>query len=179
MKKNNLIPGDFFITKGSGCDEYEIHAGAIHMAMWDAGIADYNLMKYTSVLPATSKQVKTDDIYLPKPGSELKTISAIATGRYSEFISAGLAFAWLYKDENMDEKYMGLVCEVAGHYRLEDIEQKLTDVINNLYEKTYKTKGLTLGEPEIFIEGLKVTDTYGCAMVCLCFVDFDDTKMQQ
>jgi len=173
MKKSNTIPGNFFITKGSGCDEFEIHAGAMHMAMWDAGIADYNLMQYTSVLPPTSEQVKLDDIDLPEPGSELKTISAIATGRYGEFISAGIVFAWLYRDENMSEKYMGLVCEVAGYYRLEDIEAKLRDVINNLYEKTYKTKKLILGEPEFFIEGLKITDTYGCAMVNLCFVDFD------
>ncbi|NPV13138.1 MAG: arginine decarboxylase [Ignavibacteria bacterium] len=173
MKKQNTIPGNFFITKGSGCDEYEIHAGAMHMAMWDAGIADYNLMTYTSVLPPTSELVKLDDIELPPPGSELKTISAIATGRYSEFISAGLVFAWLYTNDSMEEKYMGLVCEVAGHYRLEDLEQKLRDVVQNLYEKTYKTKGYVLGEPEIFMEGLKITDTYGCAMVCLCFVDFD------
>ena len=173
MKKINTIPGDFFITKGSGCDEFEIHAGAMHMAMWDAGVADYNLMTYTSVLPPTSKLVRLDDIDLPSPGSEMKSISAVATGRYGEHISAGLVFAWLYTNDDMETKYMGLVCEVAGYYRLEDLEQKLRDVIENLYVKTYKTKGLILGEPEIFMEGLKITDTYGCAMVNLCFVDFD------
>lgn len=174
MRKNNTIPGNFFITKGSGCDGLEMHAGAMHMAMWDAGIADYNLMTYTSVIPPTSKLVRVDDIDLPVPGSELKTISAIATSsKYGEFISAGLAWAWLYKDESMEEKYMGLVCEVAGGYRLDDLEEKLRDVITNLYEKTYKSKGCIMGELEIHMEGLKVDDTYGCTMVCMCFVDFD------
>lgn len=172
-KKNNTVPGDFFITKGSGCDPFEIHAGAMHMAMWDAGIADYNLMTYTSVIPATSKMVSLDQIDLPAPGSELKTISAIANGRYGEFVSAGLAFAWLYKDKDMDEKYMGLVCEVSGGYRLDDLEEKLIEVVTNLYDKTYKTKGFIMGEPEIFMEGLKVNDSYGCALVSLCFIDFE------
>ena len=74
MKKNNLVPGDFFITKGSGCDEYEIHAGAIHMAMWDAGIADYNLMKYTSVLPATSLSTATEPGREAKPDRNLEVL---------------------------------------------------------------------------------------------------------
>lgn len=173
MKSQNTIPGNFFITKGSGCDPFEIHAGAMHMAMFDAGIADYNLMTYTSVLPASSEMLSLDQIDLPVPGSEMKSISAVATGRYGEFISAGLVFAWLYTDETMEKKYMGLVCEVAGGYQMNDLESKLREVINNLYEKTYMTKGYVLGEPEIFMEGLKIDDTYGCALVSLCFIDFN------
>lgn len=172
-RKHNTIPGDFFITKGSASDDLEIHAGAMHGAMWNAGIADYNLMYYSSVIPATSKEVSIDDIDLPSPGSELKTISAISTGRYGEYISSGVIYAWLYKDEDFTEKYMGLVCEVSGGYRLDDLESKLYEVIQNLYSRTYKTKNLYLGEPKITMEGLKITDTYGCAMVSLCFIDFD------
>jgi len=172
-KQKNIIPGNFFITKGSGNDNLEKHAGAQHIAMWNAGIANYNLMYYSSVLPSISKELSIDDIDLPTPGSELKTISATAIGRYGEYISAGIVYAWLYIDDSMEEKYMGLVCEVSGGYRLDDLESKLYEVIQNLYDKTYKTKGLIMGEPKITMEGLKIEDTYGCAMVSLCFVDFD------
>ena len=51
----NLIPNTFFTTKGSGESDLEKHAGSYHMALYDAGIADYNIMVYSSVLPATAR----------------------------------------------------------------------------------------------------------------------------
>lgn len=61
----NLIPNTFFITKGSGESDLELHAGSYHMALYDAGISDFNIMTYSSVLPATAKLVTMDDIDLP------------------------------------------------------------------------------------------------------------------
>jgi len=52
------------------------------------------------------------------------------------------------------------------------INKLLYEVIQNLYEKTYKIKNLFIGEPKINME-VKVTDTYGCDMVSLCFIDFE------
>ena len=34
----NLIPHTFFVTKGSGESDLELHAGSYHMALYDAGI---------------------------------------------------------------------------------------------------------------------------------------------
>ena len=42
-KVGNLIPNTFFITKGSGESDLEKHAGSYHMALYDAGISDFNI----------------------------------------------------------------------------------------------------------------------------------------
>ena len=39
----NLIPHTFFVTKGSGESDLELHAGSYHMALHDAGISDFNI----------------------------------------------------------------------------------------------------------------------------------------
>jgi len=170
---NNRKPKTFFITKGSGDDNYEKHAGSYHMALWDAGISDYNIMVYSSVLPKTAEKKSLDEIDLPDFGSELYTITSCCHGRYGEHISAGVVYAWMYDSENMDNKVGGLVCEVSGHYRAEDIEEKLLTVINNLYQRTYRTRGYVLGEPTTVIETHTVNGMYGTSIVSLCFIDYD------
>lgn len=112
-KVGNLIPNTFFITKGSGESDLEKHAGSYHMALYDAGISDFNIMTYSSVIPATAHLVTMDEIDLPPFGSEMKTIMAVSHGYQDEFVSAGVVYAWMYKDENFDEKLGALVCEVV------------------------------------------------------------------
>jgi arginine decarboxylase len=172
MKSINRLPNNFFITKGSGCDPYEKHAGSYHMALWDAGISDYNIMTYSSVLPKTANLISLDEIDLPTFGSELYTIMSCAHGFYGESISAGIIFSWMYEDEDFTKKHGGLVCEVSGYYRVEELEEKLNTVLNNLYERTYKTKGLFIGEPTVVTESHTVTERFGTSLVSLCFVDY-------
>ena len=92
----NLIPNTFFTTKGSGESDLEKHAGSYHMALYDAGIADYNIMVYSSVLPATARLVSADEVDMPPFGSELKTIMSVSHGIQDEFVSAGVVYAWMY-----------------------------------------------------------------------------------
>ncbi len=166
----NLIPHTFFATKGSGESDLELHAGSYHMALYDAGISDFNIMTYSSVLPATAHLVSMDEIDLPPFGSEMKTIMAVAHGQQDEFISAGIVYAWMYSDENFDNKVGGLVCEVNGRYRIEELEARLVRVINDLHAKTYSH--FYLGELNFLTEGLTIEKRYGTALASLCFVDF-------
>ena len=76
-KVGNLIPNTFFITKGSGESDLEKHAGSYHMALYDAGISDFNIMTYSSVIPATAHLATMDELDLPPFGSEMKTIMDI------------------------------------------------------------------------------------------------------
>ena len=134
-KVGNLIPNTFFITKGSGESDLEKHAGSYHMALYDAGISDFNIMTYSSVIPATAHLATMDELDLPPFGSEMKTIMAVSHGYQDEFVSAGVVYAWMYKDENFDEKVGGLVCEVSGRYRIEELESRLIRVINELHPR--------------------------------------------
>ena len=155
----NLIPHTFFITKGSGESDLELHAGSYHMALHDAGISDFNIMVYSSVLPATAHIASMDEIDLPPFGSELKTILAVSHGQQDEFVSAGVVYAWMYADENFDKKVGGLVCEVSGRYRIEELEARLIRVINDLHQKTYAH--YYLGELNFVTEGITIEKRYG------------------
>ena len=169
-KVGNLIPNTFFIAKGSGDSDLEKHAGSYHMALFDAGIADFNIMTYSSVIPATARPVMMDEVDLPPFGSELKTILAVSHGYQDEFISAGLVYAWMYNDENFDEKAGGLVCEVSGRYRIEELEARLIRVINDLHQRTYSR--FYLGDLNFVTEGMTIGRRYGTALAALCFTDF-------
>lgn len=170
----NRYPNEFFITKGFGTDPYEKHAGAYHMALFDAGIADFNIMTYSSVLPASAKLITLDEIDLDEHGAELYTIMSTGFGDFGEHVSAGIAYAWMYHDEDFTQKYGGLVCEVNGKYTIDTLEDRLLIVINNLFDKTYRQKGLFMGEPNIITQGGSVPNNirYGCAIVSLCFVNY-------
>jgi len=166
----NRIPNEFFITKGSGCSEFAIHPGSYHIALDDAGIAEYNIMGYSSVLPASAKLVSVDEIDKPPFGSELCTIMACAHGYYGEHISAGIIYAWLYKDENFEEKIGGLVCELAGYFDIETLEKRLYNVLGDLHQRTFSE--YYLGEPTVHTESLTIDKRYGTALVSLCFINY-------
>ena len=173
----NLIPDTFFVAKGSGDSELEKHAGSYHMALFDAGIADYNIMTYSSVIPATAHLVTMDEVDMPPFGSELKTIMAVSHGYQDEFVSAGVVYAWMYRDENFDDKAGGLVCEVSGRYRIEELEARLIRVINDLHQKTYRH--LYLGDLNFVTEGLTIEKRYGTALAALCFIDFMQPEVKK
>jgi len=144
------------------------------MALHDAGISDFNIMVYSSVLPATAHIASMDEIDLPPFGSELKTILAVSHGQQDEFVSAGVVYAWMYADENFDKKVGGLVCEVSGRYRIEELEARLIRVINDLHQKTYGH--YYLGELNFVTEGITIEKRYGTALAGLCFIDFQQRE---
>jgi len=166
----NLIPDTFFVAKGSGDSDLEKHAGSYHMALHDAGIADFNIMTYSSVIPGTARLMTLDEIDLPPFGSELKTIMAVSHGFQDEFISAGIVYAWMYRDENFDDKVGGLVCEVSGRYRIEELEARLIRVIKDLHQRTYHK--FFMGDLNFVTEGITIEKRYGTAIAALCFMDF-------
>lgn len=174
MKKDNLIPNEFFITKGTGLSMLELHAGSFHYALHDAGISDYNIMTYSSVLPATAKLVSKDDVDMPVYGSELKCIQAVAHGEFGQHIAAGIAYAWMYSDEEFTNKIGGLVTEVNGFYSIENLENRLYTVLEDLYNGTYKDRGYYLGEVNIITQGLDIPNDvrYGTALVSMCFINY-------
>ena len=170
MKSINRIPHEFFITKGSGCSDLALHPGSYHMALFDAGIHEFNILGYSSVLPATAKLLTKDEVDLPEFGSELSTIMACASGFYGEHISAGIIYAWLYENEDMDKKIGGIVCELAGYFDVESLEERLYSVIKDMHKKTFPK--YVMGEPQVITESLTIDKRYGTALVSMCFVNY-------
>lgn len=163
----NRVPFEFFSTTGAGDSHNEIHAGSFHIALHEAGISDYNIMTYSSVLPACAKRIEKSEAQLPQFGSELMTIMACAHGRKGETISAGVVFGWLYDGET---KVGGLVCEVSGTMDENSLLIKLHSSLHELHERTYGH--LKLGSPELITKTHFVKDTHGTALAALCFTSF-------
>lgn len=164
----NRVPYQYFITKGSGDSEYEIHAGSYHMALHNAGISDFNIQTYSSILPAKATEVKPDHIKLPF-GSELYTIMSCIHGKQNELLRCGIIVGELY-DQN--DKIGCLVCEVSGNYEKE--EQILTQLqlaITDLHEKTYNN--YELKNSYSLTNSLYCDNKYGTCLVAICFVSFN------
>ena len=169
MEKKIRKPGDFIITKGVGESDLTIHAGSYHMALYEAKISNYNIFTYSSVIPATSRQVTFDDIDMPDFGSEMPVIMARADGFKDEHISAGIIYSWLYKDNSCEEKIGGLVCELSGYIDTESLERKLKEIHKELYEKTYSE--FYMGEQNIITNSLTIEKRYGTCLVAIIFIN--------
>jgi arginine decarboxylase len=76
----------------------------------------------------------------------------------------------MYKDDTCEEKVGGLVCELAGYFDMEALEERLYTVLKDLHERTFAQ--YYLGEPNVINESLTVDKRYGTALVSLCFVNF-------
>jgi len=172
MKRNiligNRIPKDFFITKGCGESDICEHAGSFHLALKEAGIEQANIMQYSSILPSIANEIKYERV---THGAVLESIIASSTTDKSEICSAGIIFGWLYNRET-NEKFGGLVCEQNGNESLETIENRLRLSLEELYingfEETYELKDITL-----ISESFKPNKKYGCALVGLCFTNYE------
>ena len=92
----NRVPYEYFITKGKGESDvgstflpYE--TGSYDAALNDAGIQNCNVIEYTSVMPAESKEIsKEAGIKRLQWGEVLECIKAQANGDKGDKISVGV-----------------------------------------------------------------------------------------
>lgn len=83
-----FLPSKYKIVKGIGKSIYPLVA--FDSALQNAGIGDYNLVKVSSILPATCQY--TEDIDMPK-GSILYAAYATTTVLFGQSSSVGVAIA--------------------------------------------------------------------------------------
>jgi len=104
----------YLITKGTGVSTYSLNA--FDNALLTSGIADYNLIKLSSILPANSE--RDSEVNLPK-GSFLHAAFAYhCDDRVGIVISAAIAIA--IPD---DTTFPGVIMEASGEYEKETIEE--------------------------------------------------------
>lgn len=169
MRSNtrNRIPSKYFVTCGAGDSDNQVHAGSFHMALHNAGISDFNIQTYSSVLPACAKEVPKEKARLPKFGSEMMTIMAVANGELGENICAGITYGWLFDGH---KKIGGLVCEVSGSMSVDEMVFKLHAALNELHERTYsqyELKGVST-----YVMPHTVSKIHGTALVAICFTEY-------
>jgi arginine decarboxylase len=107
------IPKEYFWVIGWGESSVGIETGSYDAALHMAGIENYNLMLYTSVLPPEAVELRhLPDIH---HGSVLEGIIAVQhTDKPRTRITVGVLLAKVYR--NADNSYLGgFACEYAGN----------------------------------------------------------------
>lgn len=147
------------VTDGVGVGPTEL--SAFDQALVKAGVANFNLIYLSSVLPAGSDVQVTDE---PQPvkgdwGDRLYVV--MAQQRASELGSEAWAgIGWI--QDPLTKK--GLLVEHEGHSEAEvraDIRDSLQALADN--------RGMSFGEPQMHVSGLQCTDKPVCALVVAVF----------
>ena len=99
-------PESYFISSGKGCSEHQLVA--FDKALCDAGIANYNLLKVSSILPAGA--IKADKIGLREGSPLLTAYARIDSNSPGDRIATAVGVAIPCRNTDV-----GVIMEYAGH----------------------------------------------------------------
>lgn len=147
------------VTAGTGCATTEL--GAFDRALYEAGIANLNLIKLSSVIPAGAELVVTD----PKTyraegcwGDRLYVVMAESrTSVPDETVCAGIG--WSY-----DSSGRGLFVGVEG-----TSEQYVRDSITHSLKDLAETRGIDAVETDMVLSSSSYEDAPVCALVAAVY----------
>ena len=165
----NRVPKDYFIAKGVGESDIQVHAGSYHLALKDAGIEAFNIMTYSSILPSIAREIKKPSNMVH--GSVMETIMAVSSTTKSKRATAAITFGWLY-DKKTKKKYGGLVCEYNGPLSEKEAGKSLNLSLKELYENGFSEK-YDLKDITLLTNSIVPKKKYGTALVSLCFVNYE------
>lgn len=194
------LPIEYFLTCGSGESDYgkgelgdaASEAGSYDAALREANIHNYNIIKYTSLVPKKAKKIsiKKGKSQL-KWGSVLECILSQKNGKKGEKITAGLLITDITSPTG---NHLGsFACEyqgsdsikIAKEVLLADLSQMVerrgygkiklrlkTDIITK--KKSMKTeKGYTCNPRHFLAKSLKVKKNFGTVITALCYTKFE------
>jgi arginine decarboxylase len=164
------IPREYFWTIGWGESDVGIETGSYDAALHMAGIENYNVMLYTSVLPPDTVELShLPDIH---HGSVLEGIIAIQhTDTPGTRITAGVLLAKVYR--HSDGSYLGgFACEYAGHGSLEEAEANLQEAMQQLFARRYKTKSYRLEFGKLVVRTYTPQKSFGTILVGIGFASY-------
>ena len=177
------IPTAYFATSGTGQsdegippDPYETFS--YDLALQAAGIDNFNVVYYTSVLPPESYEVPIATV---KPyfnhGAVLESIMAKAGGYRGDTVAAGVGRVWAI-DPGTGKKVGGFAAEYERIYDRQKVspEQAEKDAIEQLsksLEHELDIRGLKQkGDMKFNVTSLYIEKKYGIALAALGFVNF-------
>ena len=177
------IPTAYFVTTGFGQsdegippDPYETFS--YDLALLDAGIADFNVVYYTSVLPPESFEVPLTDELAGgfHHGAALETILAKAGGVKGDTVAAGIGRVWAV--DAAGKKVGGYAAEYEYVYKGKKVDAATarraaeTQLTASL-EHELAIRGLTQdGEMTFAVTTTYVEKNYGMALAALGFIGY-------
>jgi arginine decarboxylase len=164
------IPKEYFWVIGWGESDVGIETGSYDAALDMAGIENYNVMLYTSVLPPEATELD----HLPNihHGSVLEGIIAIQhTDKPGTRITAGVLLAKVY--HLSDGSYLGgFACEYAGGGSVEDAQANLREAMSQLFARRYRSKYHRLEFGKSVVRTFAPTKSFGTILVGIGFASY-------
>ncbi len=176
------IPTTYFVTTGTGesdqgipPDPYETFS--YDLALLDAGIENFNVVYYTSVLPPESNEVPMEAVksYFHH-GAVLETIMAKAGGKKGDTVAAGVGRIWAVDAKGKTIGGFAAEYERVYHKQKVDSKRAKKDAVKQLtasLKHELSIRGLKQkGEMKFNVTSLYIKKNYGMALAALGFVDF-------
>ncbi|MCB0725676.1 MAG: pyruvoyl-dependent arginine decarboxylase [Ignavibacteriae bacterium] len=171
------IPKDYFVNTGfgetdlgSGIDPWE--TGSYDLALLEAGIDNFNILKYTSVLPPESVESPYDDLtkYMHH-GAALETIMAQINGKQGDQLTAGVGRIQVRRKS--DGLHIGgFAAEYEGHAPEEQAKQILTTSLNGIFDRRYSTDEYEAFDMQFNLVSKIVQKKWATAIACIGFVTY-------
>jgi arginine decarboxylase len=180
----NRIPYEYFVTMGHndtdlgpGDDPWE--TGSYDLALMDASIENFNVLKYTSVLPPESREITLSQAreYFHH-GAVIETIMSDLNGEKGDTLCTGVGRIWVTTQEGAliggfaaeyKEKYNTTVPEEQARATAKEaLHTSLMGEVN----RRYNASEYQFSEPTYAIDYLQVQKNYGTSLVALCWVNY-------
>ena len=181
----NRIPYEYFVTMGHndtdlgpGDDPWE--TGSYDLALMNASIANFNVLKYTSVLPPESREITLDEAkeYFHH-GAVVETIMSDQNGNEGDTLCTGVGRIWV---RTLDGSLVGgFAAEYKKRYENQTVPEKearaaakeaLHTSLMGEVNRRYNVSEYQFSEPTYAIDYLPVEKKYGTSLVALCWVNY-------
>ena len=157
----NMKAESFFMVSGRGQSRTS-PLNAFDKALDDAGIAQLNLVKVSSVLPKDCRKIEYNHI---DPGEITHCVLARMDGVEGEMISAGVLAGECRSKEGKED--YGLVAEATGNMPLDKLSSRLGEVLGEMAD----ARELVIDGSHVTSESFTVDDGhYGCVVAALIYV---------
>lgn len=160
------IPRDYFWVIGWGESDVGIETGSYDAALTMAGIENFNVMLYTSVLPPEAIELPhLPDIH---HGSVLEGIIAVQhADRPGTRVTAGLLLAKVLRKSG---SYLGsFACEYAANGTVEEADANLREAMEGLFMRRYSPELYTLEFGKSVIRTFTPKLSFGTVIVGIGF----------
>lgn len=183
----NRIPKHYFVTSGSGDtdigpgeDPWE--TGSYDIALMEAGIANFNVVPYTSVLPPESVEISIDEARkFFHHGAVIEVIMASVNGEKSDTLCTGVGRIHVRRISD-GEQIGGFAAEYEKKYNdsetisIEEAKEEAVKMLNislmGECNRRYNSDEYEFFDESFAVNCFEVQDLYGTSLVALCWVSY-------
>lgn len=183
----NRIPKEYFVTSGSGDtdigpgdDPWE--TGSYDLALMEAGIANFNVVPYTSVLPPESVEIPIDEAQkFFHHGAVIEVIMASVNGEKGEVLCTGVGRIQVRRISD-GEHIGGFAAEYEKRYNAsqtvpidearDEAEKMLNVSLMGEFNRRYSSDEYEFFDESFKVNCFEVENLYGTSLVALCWVSY-------